>query len=93
MAAKTRNRIKSITKIKHAKRFNSDKWLAEHFENLVDQYAGRYILVVDGKVVYTDKDGSPKQIAQKAKARFPHTVPLFFRVPRPHEFVCALTAG
>jgi hypothetical protein len=92
MPRKTKNRITSTIKPKNGKRFDSDKWLTKHFEKLVDKYAGRYILVVDGAVLYTDKDGSPREIADKAKSRFPHSVPMFLRIPRPKDFLCALNA-
>ena len=85
--------MQTKTKMKNGKRFNSDKWLTEHFEELVDKYAGGYILVVDGKVVYTNKDGSPKELSKKVRTNFPHAIPLFLRVPRPKDFLCALIAG
>ena len=93
MRKKIRNRVKAITKPKDGKRFDADKWLTKNFERLVDKYAGGYLLVIDGKILYTDKDGSPREIAEKAKARFPRAIPLFFRVPRPKDFLCALIVG
>jgi Ni,Fe-hydrogenase I small subunit len=92
MLKKIKNRIQAVIKPKNGKRFNSDKWLTKNFEKLVDKYAGRYILVVDGRVLYSDKDGSPREIADKAKSRFPHAIPLFLRIPRPKDFLCALNA-
>jgi len=92
MFKKIKNRVQTVTKLKNGKRFNSDEWLTKNFERLVNKYAGRYILVVDGRVLYTDKDGSPRDIADKAKSRFPHSVPLFLRIPRPKDFLCALNA-
>jgi hypothetical protein len=92
MLKKIKNRIEAVTKPKNGKRFNSDRWLTENFEKLVNKYAGRYILVVDGQVLYTDQDGSPGEIAGKARSRFPHFVPLFLRIPRPKDFLCALNA-
>jgi len=90
MLKKIKNRIQTEIKPKNGNRFNADKWLTENFEKLVNKYAGRYILVIDGRVLYTDKDGSPGEIAGKAKFRFPHSVPLFLRIPRPKDFLCAL---
>lgn len=69
---------------------NNDQWLAKHFEEIVDKYAGGYIVVANGKILYTDKDGTPKEIVKKAKTRYPKITPLFLRVPYPHEFICAL---
>jgi hypothetical protein len=93
MSLKRKNRIASNMKQNPVRRFNADQWLTEHFEELVDKYAGRYLLIVEGKILYTDKDGSPREIAAKAKARFPKSTPFFFRVPRPKDFLCALNAG
>lgn len=93
MIKKIKNRMEAGRKPKLGKRFNSDKWLTANFEKLVNKYAGRYILVVDGRVLYTDKDGSPREIADRAKSRFPQSIPLFLRIPRPKDFLCALNAG
>ena len=92
MLKNIRNRMQAVTKPKNGKRFNADQWLTKNFEKLVNKYAGRYILVVDGRVLYTNKDGSPGEIAGKARSRFPHSVPLFLRIPRPKDFLCALNA-
>lgn len=92
MFKKVKSRIQATTKPKYGKRFNADQWLTKNFEKLVNKYAGRYILVVDGRVLYTDKDGPPREIAGKAKSRFPHAIPLFLRIPRPKDFLCALNA-
>lgn len=75
---------------KKSKLFDNDRWLTEHFEELVDKYAGRYLLIGNGKILYTDEDGTPRELAKKIKEEYPGIVPLFFRVPYPHEFVCAL---
>ena len=93
MLKKIKSRVRSLTKPKNGKRFDHDKWLTKHFEKIVDKYAGRYILVADGKILYTDKDGSPREIAEKAKAGFPDATLLFLRVPRPKDFLCALNAA
>ena len=93
MLKNVKNRVQSATKPKNGKRFDSDKWLTKNFEKLVDKYAGRYILVIDGRVLYTDKDGSPREIADKAKSLFPQSVPLFLRIPRPKDFLCALNVA
>jgi len=79
-----------IKKRKNIK-MDADSWLRENFEYVVDTYAGRYVVIVDDHgIILTDKDGSPRQLALKAKRMFPKSVPLFFRVPRPEDFICAL---
>lgn len=77
--------------MKKLKSFNNDQWLTNHFKELVDKYAGGFIVAVNGQIVYTNKDGSPRELGKRVKKEFPNTTPLFFRVPYPHEFICALT--
>ena len=79
-----------MKKISAPKTRNNDRWLREHFEEIVDKYAGRYILIGNNKILYTDTDGTPRQILNKCKTKHPGIVPLFFRVPLPSDFVCAL---
>lgn len=77
--------------MKRRKAFDNDQWLTKHFKELVDKYAGGFIVAVNGRIVYTDKDGSPRELGERVREEFPGATPLFFRVPFPHEFVCALT--
>jgi len=71
---------------------DADTWLTKNFESVVNKYAGRYLMIVDNHgIVFTDKDGSPREIGLMAKKIYGGT-PLFFRVPRPKEFLCALDA-
>ena len=79
--------------IKKAKKtkVDADTWLRENFEYVVDTYGGRYLVIVDGVgIAFTDKDGSPRQLALKAKRKYPRSKPLFFVVPKPQDFLCAL---
>lgn len=75
------------------KRIDADTWLKNNLEYLVDHFAGGYVVIVDNKgLVFTDKDGTPREIVEKAKAKYPGSLPLFFRVPHTQDFLCALTA-
>ena len=86
--------------IKPAKKFkfkskpakqDANSWLTENFEYVVDNFAGGYVVIVDNKgLLYTDADGSPGEIVGRARKEFPKTKPLFFRVPHPQDFLCAL---
>lgn len=67
--------------------FNADKWLRDHLENLVDKFAGEYIVVAEGKIY---RGGSPGQLREEAKAEHPHALLLGIRVPHPQDFLCAL---
>ena len=82
--------------IKRAKRakgkskvVNNDRWLTEHFEELVDKYAGEFLVVAEGQIY---RGGTPSQLREKAQAEHPHTILLGIRVPRPEDFLCALPA-
>ena len=69
----------------------ADTWLRENMESVVEKYAGRYVVIVDNAgLILSDKDGTPRQIVKKAKAQYPKTIPLFFRVPRDKDFTCVL---
>lgn len=72
------------------KAVDNDGWLRNHFEEVIDRYAGGFIFVVNGKIVYTNKDGTAGELAKKVRSEYPDRTPLFFRVPYPHEFICAL---
>lgn len=78
-------KIKAKSKV-----IDNDQWLTAHFQEVVDKYAGGFIFVVNGKIVYTNKDGTPKELVKRIKVDSPDSIPLFFRVPYPHEFICAL---
>lgn len=75
---------------KKLKQFDADTWLRENLEYLVENFSGGYVVIVDNKgLVFTDADGTPREIVEKAKAKYPG-IPLFFRVPHPQDFICAL---
>lgn len=71
------------------KNIDADTWLKDNLEYLVKNFAGGYVVIVDNKgLIYTDADGTPKEIIDKAKAKYKK--PLFFRVPHSQDFICAL---
>jgi len=72
--------------IKPKETIKADTWLKENFEDTVEKYAGRYVVIVDNHgIVFTNKDGKPRKIVNKAKRKYPKSAPLFFRVPHPDE--------
>ena len=83
--------IKPTKKFKVIKK-DAHTWLWDNIEDIVDKYAGRYIVLVDEKegVLYSDVDGTPGEIVRRAKREFPKSTPLFFRVPHPQDFLCVL---
>ena len=69
------------------KSFNVDKWLQGHMGELVDKYAGEYIVVAEGRIY---RNGTPGQLREKARAEHPQAELLGMRVPHPQDFLCAL---
>lgn len=74
----------------HKKKVDSHSWVWDHIEEIVDKFAGSFIIVVDDRIIFTDADGRPGDLMKKAKRRFPKSKPFFFRVPHPQDFLCAL---
>ncbi|MBI3315032.1 MAG: hypothetical protein HYZ86_03715 [Candidatus Omnitrophica bacterium] len=81
--------MKAIMKVKNGKRFNSDKWLTEHFEGLVNKFPGKFLVIADGKIY---SNGSPGRLRDKARKENPRASILGLKVPRPKDFICALGA-
>ena len=72
-------------------KMDADTWVWDNIEELVDKYAGGYIVVVDDHgLVFTDADGRPGELTRKARKKYPKDKILFFRVPHPQDFLCAL---
>jgi len=66
---------------------NDDEWIRRHFEELVDKYAGQYVVVAAGELFAGQ---SARALFAKARRRHPHVIPTGVPVPRPQDFVCAL---
>lgn len=64
------------------------RWIAEHFEELVDNYGGLYIAVVDDGVVASGTD--PKEVEDQVLLKHPDSVPSVLKVPKEEEIVCLL---
>jgi len=65
-----------------------DQWYTEHFEQLVDQYAGKSIAVIDGQIVAVADTEREAHLA--AKASHPLDVPLVLSIPLEEELACLL---
>lgn len=63
------------------------QWIQEHFEELVDKFAGSYIAVANQELVIGK---SLQEIRHKAQQKHPTVNPSILRVPHPEDFVCAL---
>jgi len=77
------------TRANHArtKSHHDDAWIREHFEELVDKYAGKYAVVAEGEL-FVGYD--PVPLEHEARRKHPGVMPSVLRVPRPEDFTCAL---
>jgi hypothetical protein len=65
-----------------------DLWIVEHFSELVTQYAGKYVAVVNEKLVAVGNSG--KEVEAKAREVEPKKMPSVLRVPREEDMACLL---
>jgi hypothetical protein len=65
-----------------------DLWIVEHFSELVDKYAGKYVAVVNEALVAVGDSG--KEVEDKARKIEPRKMPSVLRVPREEEMACLL---
>jgi len=66
----------------------SQKWIVEHFEELVDKYGGKYIAVVNEEIVAIGN--SPSEVDRRARERFPEETPSIMHVPVKEALTCIL---
>ena len=66
----------------------SQRWIVKHFEKLVEKYGGKYIAVVDEKIVAIGD--SPKEVDRKAREQFPDETPSVIHVPTKEALTCIL---
>jgi len=67
---------------------NNDRWIIDHFEEIVDRYGGECIAVVNEEVVAVDH--SLKRVEEEAKREYPDKEPSVLRVPKKEDLVCIL---
>ena len=65
-----------------------DLWIVEHFSKLVDKYSGKYVAVVNEKLVAVGETG--KEVEDRAREIEPHKIPSVLRVPREEDMACLL---
>ena len=56
-----------------------DRWIVQHFDQLITQYGGRYIAVVRQQVVASGP--SAKQVEEEARRRTGASLPSVIRIP------------
>lgn len=67
---------------------NDQKWIIKHFEELVEEYGGKYIAVVNESIVAVG--GSPTYVDNEARSKFPDVIPSVMHVPRKEALTCIL---
>lgn len=65
-----------------------DIWIVEHFSELVTKYPGKYIAVVNEKLVAVGDSG--KEVEEKAREIEPKKIPSVLRIPREEDMACLL---
>ncbi len=64
------------------------RWIAEHFEELVNKYGGLYVAVIDDQVVAVGTDA--KAVEDESIEKYPNVTPSVLKVPKEEEIVCLL---
>ena len=65
-----------------------DLWIVEHFSELVTEYPGKYIAVLNEAIVAVGESGT--EVEAKARKISPSRVPSVLRVPREEDMACLL---
>lgn len=65
-----------------------DRWYAIRFEQLVQDYAGKCVAVVEGEVVAVAD--TEKEADRLAREKHPDVIPLVLYIPTEEELVCLL---
>ncbi|NWF93783.1 MAG: hypothetical protein HXY46_12755 [Syntrophaceae bacterium] len=65
-----------------------DLWIVGHFSELVEKFAGKYIAVVNERLVAVGESG--RDVEAKACEIEPKKIPSVLRVPREEDMTCLL---
>jgi hypothetical protein len=68
-----------------------DLWVVEHFSELVTKHAGKYVAVVNERLVAVGD--SRRDVEAKAREVEPEKIPSVLRVPREEELVSIFSAA
>jgi hypothetical protein len=64
------------------------QWVRDHLQELIDNYAGKYVGVLDGRILLVSED--PVEIDRLAAEKFPGRLPSVVPVPFEEDFDCLL---
>ncbi len=65
-----------------------DLWIVQHFSELVGKYAGKYVAVIDERVVASGE--SAAEVETEAKRAYPGKSPSVLLIPREEDMACLL---
>jgi hypothetical protein len=65
-----------------------DRWMAEHFSELVTKYAGKHVAVVNQQPVAVGESGT--EVEAEARKIYPDKIPSALRIPREEDMACLL---
>jgi len=68
--------------------FSDEKWITEHFEELVEQYGGKYVGVANKKVISVGRGAD--EVAKKARNLVDPKRLHILKVPTERELTCLL---
>lgn len=69
------------------KKKDDDRWIREHFEWLVDNFPGQYLVVAEGEPFIGYDAG---KLEKEARKKHPGVTPIGMPIPRPEDFVSIL---
>jgi hypothetical protein len=65
-----------------------DDWYTAHFEELVENYPGKAVAVVNEKIVGIGDN--ERELDRRAREQYPGETPFVIRVPKEEELICLL---
>lgn len=65
-----------------------DQWIRDHFQELIDKYAGKYVGVLDRRILLVSED--PVEIDRLVEEKHPGRLPSVILVPFEEDFNCLL---
>lgn len=66
----------------------NDHYFTEHFEELVTEHGGEWIVIAKGELVGIGPKHTVKEMLRNARERFPGEIPLASPIPREEEIEC-----
>lgn len=64
------------------------QWIHEHFSELVERYAGKYVAIANGELSGVGETAFEAE--EQALQKYPEIIPSVLLVPHEEDFVCLL---